>query len=95
MVVEIQTNGTLRIYHGYPGRNDKQCCNVARREDEQARAAHDSSKRSEKRDVLLAFLQYEFPDMTRDEHLGLHSKILNTMYSYDPGLGINRPGKGG
>jgi len=95
MVVEIQTNGTLRIYHGYPGRNDKQCCNVARREDEQARAAHDSSKRSEKRDILLAFLQYEFPDMTRDEHLGLHSKILNTMYSYDPGLGINRPGKGG
>jgi hypothetical protein len=94
MVVEIQTNGTLRIYHGYPGRNDKHCCNIARREDEKARAAHDSSKRSEKRAVLLAFLQYEFPDMTGDEHLGLLSKILNTMYGHDPGLGINRPGRG-
>ncbi len=94
MVVEIQTNGTLRIYHGYPGRNDRQCCNAARREDEGARAAHDSSKRSEKRDVLLAFLQHEFPDMTADEHLALLSKILHTMYSYDPGLGINRPGRG-
>src|SRR5204863_149597 len=37
MVVEIQTNGTLRIYHGYPGRNNRHCCNVARREDEAAR----------------------------------------------------------
>jgi hypothetical protein len=95
MVVEIQTNGTLRIYHGYPGRNDKQCCNAARREDEQARAAHDSGKRAEKKGILLAFLRHEFPDRTGDEHMDLLSKILSTMYSYDPGLGINRPGKGG
>ena len=93
MVVEIQTNGTLRIYHGYPGRNDKQCCNVASRENEKARATFDSSKRSEKRDMLLPFLQHEFPDMTRDERLDLLSKILDTMYRYDPGLGINHPGR--
>src|SRR5262245_59290849 len=52
MVVEIQTNGTLRIYHGYPGRKDNQCCNVASREDEKARAAFDSSKRAEKTDAI-------------------------------------------
>jgi hypothetical protein len=94
MVVEIQTNGTLRIYHGYPGRNDKQCCNVARREDEKARATFDSRKRSEKRDLLSDFLQDEFPDLTGDEQLDLLGTILDTMYGYDPGFGINRPGKG-
>jgi hypothetical protein len=91
MVVEIQINGTLRIYHGYPGRNDEQCCNVASREDEEARGRFDSTKRSEKRDILIAFLQHEFPDMTGDERLDLLSKVLDTMYSYDPGLGMNRP----
>jgi hypothetical protein len=91
MVVELQTNGTLRIYHGYPGRNDKQCCNVASRENDKALAAFDSSNRSEKRDMILAFLEHEFPDMTGEEHQDLLNNILDTMYSYDPGLGINRP----
>jgi hypothetical protein len=91
MVVELQTNGTLRIYHGYPGRNNNQCCNVASREDKEARAKFESGKGSEKQHMLLAFLQHELPDMTEDEHLDLLSKILNTMYSYDPGIGLNRP----
>jgi hypothetical protein len=93
MVVEIQTNGTLRIYHGYPGRDDKQCCNVASREHKKAQAAFDSSKRSEKKDMILAFLEHEFPDMTREEHLDLLDKLLDAMYTYDPGIGINRPGR--
>jgi hypothetical protein len=91
MVVELQTNGTLRIYHGYPGRNDKQCCNVARREGEKARAAFKSSKGAEKRDLVLAFLVHEFPDMPGDERQDLVTKILETLYAYDPGLGVNRP----
>jgi hypothetical protein len=94
MVVEIQINGTLRIYHGYPGRNASHCCNIASREDEKAQAAFDSSKCSEKKPMILAFLEHEFPDRTKDEHLDLLSKILDTMYRYDPGIGINRPGKG-
>jgi hypothetical protein len=92
MVVEIQTNGTLRIYHGYPGRNDNQCCNVASREQEKAREAFGSGKGAEKQDMILAFLGQEFPDMTREAHLDLLNTILDTMYSYDPGIGINRPG---
>jgi hypothetical protein len=92
MVVEVQTNGTLRIYHGYPGRNDRQCCNAARREDERARAEFGPGKGGEKQGMILAFLEHEFPDLGPAERLGLLSKMLDAMYSYDPGVGVNRPG---
>jgi hypothetical protein len=91
MVVEIQTNGTLRIYHGYPRSNDKHCCNIASRQDDKARAEFDSSKRSEKRPMLMAFIEQEFSAMPREEQLDLLSNILDTMYEYDPGIGVNRP----
>jgi hypothetical protein len=91
MVVEIQTNGTLRIYHGYPGRDNKHCCNVASRKDKEAREEFESGKRPEKQNMILAFIEDEFPDMTSEEHYRLLSKIMDTMYSYDPGLGVNRP----
>ncbi|HYT89617.1 MAG TPA: hypothetical protein VEL76_13000 [Gemmataceae bacterium] len=93
MVVEIQTNGTLRIYHGYPGRNDNHCCNVASREHDKAWAERGPSKGSEKKPKILAFIEQEFPDMTSEEHLDLLHKILDTMYAYDPGIGINRPSR--
>jgi hypothetical protein len=91
LVVEIQTNGTLRIYHGYPGANNKHCCNVASREDAKAREKFGPSKGAEKQKMILAFLEDEFPDMKREDRLALLSKILDTMYSYDPGIGVNRP----
>ncbi|MCI0703452.1 MAG: hypothetical protein L0241_20425 [Planctomycetia bacterium] len=97
MVVEIQTNGTLRIYHGYPGRDTKHCCNVASREDKKARDKFESSNGSETQNRILAFpmirafLEHEFPDRTEEERLDLLNKILDTMYSYDPGIGVNRP----
>lgn len=91
MVVEIQTNGTLRIYHGYPDRNNNHCCNVASREDSRARAKFESAPRPDKLNALLAFLEYELPDVTSKERLDLLNKILDTMYSYDPGVGVNRP----
>jgi hypothetical protein len=93
MVVEIKTNGTLRIYHGYPGRNRSDCCNVASREYEEAREAFEPGRGTEKRDIILAFLEQEFPATTGEEHLDRLRKILDTMYSFDPGLGINRPGR--
>jgi hypothetical protein len=92
MVVEIQSNGTLRIYHGYPGRNDDHCCNVASREDKNARDNHKSDWSPAKQEILLAFLEHEFPDKTKDDRLALFSQIRDTMYSYDPGIGVNRPG---
>jgi hypothetical protein len=93
MVVEIQTNGTLRIYHGYPGQNNNHCCNVASREDKKARDKFEARNRSAKADMILAFLEDEFPDRTPKEHLDLLNKILDTLYSYDPGIGVNRPSK--
>jgi len=93
MVVEKQTNGTLRIYHGYPGGHQNHCCTVASREDREARAKFKSSNRSEKQKMILAFLEHEFPDKTKEEHLDLLNQILDTLYSYDPGIGVNRPGE--
>jgi hypothetical protein len=95
MVVEIQTNGTLRIYHGYPGHHDKYCCNIASREGDKARAAFASGKRSEKRPLLLAFIEHAFSNLTGEEQLDLLNDILDTMYDYDPGIGINRPAREG
>lgn len=93
MVVEIETNGTLRIYHGYPGHGSNYCCNIAAREDEQARSEFDASKRIQKRPMVSAFVEAEFPEMTREERLVLVNDILDTMYKYDPGIGVNRPSK--
>lgn len=93
MVVEIQTNGTLRIYHGYPGRGPKHCCNAARREDEAAREKFGSVKPTEKFHRILAFLEDEFPEKTDKERLALLNSILDVVYSYDPGVGVNRPSR--
>jgi hypothetical protein len=91
MVVEIATNGTLRIYHGYPGGHNKYCCNVARRNEDKAEAQFKSRKTPELLNMLLAFLEHEFPDKKEKERYDLLNEILNTMYSYDPGIGVNRP----
>jgi hypothetical protein len=93
MVVEIQTNGTLRIYHGYPGRHNNHCCNIASREDHEAREVFVTRERSQKRPLLIAFLEHEFPDLEKAARTELLNDILDVMYSYDPGYGVNRPGK--
>lgn len=93
MVVEIALNGTLRIYHGYPGGHNKYCCNVASRNAEKAEAQFKSRKTPELMNMLLAFLEHEFPDKKEKERYDLLNEILNTMYSYDPGIGVNRPSK--
>jgi hypothetical protein len=91
MVVEIAVNGTLRIYHGYPGRRDRQCCNAARRADEEAQARFVSRKCPETFDRLLAFLEDEFPDLSERERFRLLNEVVNTLFDYDPGIGVNRP----
>lgn len=93
MVVEIQTNGTLRIYHGYPGRPDD-CCEAAVREQKKAQVEFETDERyCEKQDSMRAFLEHDFPAMTEEERLELLGKIMEAMYSYDPGIGVNRPSK--
>ncbi|MBY0457574.1 MAG: hypothetical protein K2V38_09575, partial [Gemmataceae bacterium] len=91
MVVEIVLNGTLRIYHGYPGANDKQCCNAARRQDEKAQQEFRSARPPGAFNQLRAFLADEFPDLDDRARSDLLNEVLNTLYDYDPGIGINRP----
>lgn len=92
LVVEFQTNGTLRIYHGYPGRNNSHCCNVASRQDQKAREDHDSSERFVKEPLINAFLKDELPDLSEEKRWELLNDILDSTYKYDPGFGVNRPG---
>ena len=92
MVVEIETNGTLRIFHGYPERNPSDCCNIAGRKEEQARAEFGLGKCPEKRPLMRAFIEKEFAEMTREQQSDLLNNILDIMFEYDPGIGINRPG---
>lgn len=91
MVIDIQTNGSLRVYHGYPDRPGH-CCTLG---DRAARAAQDAwtapPERAAHRPLLKAFLEHEFPDQTPAERARLLSDIIVTMYSYDPGPGRNRP----
>lgn len=91
MVVEIETNGTLRIYHGYPGQNDRYCCNLAYQQNEKAWAEHNSNKATEKSAILLAFIQQELSDIPKEKQSDLLNDILDVMYGYDPGIGINQP----
>lgn len=90
LVVELEVNGTLRIYHGYIGRDARQCCNVASKKAEVARQRFASS--TAPRDRLLAFFEDEHPERTKAEREALVSAIVDVMYGYDPGFGVNRPG---
>jgi hypothetical protein len=91
LVVEIVTNGTLRIYHGYPGRDSRQCCNAARRADEQAQERHAPHHNTGTFHLLRAFLEHEFPERSERDRVALVNDVLNTVFSYDPGIGVNRP----
>jgi len=94
MVVEIETNGTLRVYHGYPNRNKSDCCNIADEEDKTARKKFDSSTVDLHKPMLLKFLQFEFADRDENQLRKQLTRILDVMFGYDPGLGVNQPPNG-
>ena len=88
MVVRIETNGTLRVYHGYPNRSG--CVRVADKADERDRALfRDRYKAMDvpaKLELLSAYFKAELPENDSDEVL---SEIYKVLFVYDPGLGIN------
>jgi hypothetical protein len=90
MVVRIETNGTLRIYHGYPNRSG--CVLKADRADDKARddfrAKNSSDATSAKLDLLAAYFKAELPEKNNDAVL---TDIYKVLLVYDPGLGINTP----
>ncbi len=87
MVVRVEGNRTLRIYHGYPGRSG--CVQLADKQYRAARAAF--VERPDLMDVLdqlTAYFKAELPDKANDAVL---NEIYQVMFRYDPGLGINSP----
>ena len=91
MVVRIETNGTLRIYHGYPGRSG--CVKVADKADDKDRAEFrerdNPAEVSAKLALLSAYFKAEMPENNND---AVKSDIYRVLFVYDPGLGINSPG---
>lgn len=88
MVVRIESNGTLRIYHGYPGRSG--CVKTADSADDRDRAEFQARSNpadvSAKLKLLRAYFKAELPEKNNDAVL---SDIYGTMFVYNPGLGIN------
>lgn len=90
MVVDIETNGTLRVYHGYPNRHGH-CCTLAEAARAQAKERHDPTLKARNWGTIREFLKGEFPAMGQKEFSSLLSDILDVMYGFDPGMGVNRP----
>lgn len=90
MVVRLETNGTLRIFHGYPGRSG--CVQKADRADEKDREKFREQKESmgisDKLDQLTAYFKAEMPEKANDAAL---NEIYRVLFVYDPGLGVNSP----
>jgi hypothetical protein len=88
MVVRIETNGTLRIFHGYPGRSG--CVQKADRADEKDRAEFKERSKPEeisaKLGLLSAYFKAEMPTQNTD---AVKSDIYRVLFVYDPGLGVN------
>ena len=90
MVVRIETNGTLRIFHGYPGRSG--CVQTADRNDEKLKAEFRAKAKTMdtpgKLELLSAYFKAELPDKNNDAFL---TEIYKVLFVYDPGLGVNEP----
>src|SRR5258706_275782 len=75
MVVRIETNGTLRIYHGYPGRSG--CVLTADKADKKRqaefRARSDATHVSAQLELLSAYFKAELPENDSDA-------VLNEIY---------------
>lgn len=91
MVVLIESNGTLRVYHGYPDRSG--CVVTAAQADERNRAdfraRSDGADVSAKLALVRAYLKAELPAKATDATM---SDVYKLLFVYDPGPGINSPG---
>lgn len=90
MVVDVEVNGTLRIFHGYQG-HPQDCLAKADRE-RQARRDQVGPPPAEAKRAAHAFLKHQFPALKDIERGRLVGDIVEATYGFDPGLGTNRPG---
>lgn len=80
LMVRIVDNGTLRIYHGYEGR-DGHCDTIAT-------AIHASLESRFKIDMDAVIKMAKYLEMLGESDK--LSDVVATMLSFDPGLGVNR-----
>lgn len=85
MVIHIQNNGTVRIYHGYISNKDD-CCSIDERRITALEDKHDKSQLIANCAIVTNFIEREFPDKR-----SLINDILNTVFGLDLGVGINVP----
>lgn len=92
MTVLVETNGTLRVYHGYAGRSG--CATDVDKNDQAARDAWRAAKdadgltASDKLDLLSAYFRAELPECDSDDFL---NQVYRVLFMYDPGPGVNTP----
>lgn len=90
MVIDVETNGTLRVFHGYAS-VPASCLRKADRARADALALVDVGRRERGRGPLAAFLKHQFPDLTDIERGALLGRVLDSLYGFGPGVGVNRP----
>lgn len=91
VLIEILNNGTLRVYHGYPGRDPNYCCNIAKRQRDDAEAQHDTSPIRRFCKAVTEFVESRIPHATTRQKQTLVNDVLNTLFQFDPGVGVNLP----
>lgn len=88
MVLDITLNGTLRVYHGYPY-NPYDCCTVGKNKINNADEAFDNSEVRENCALMTKFVETKFSTLSSNEQRNLINDILNTVFGFDPGIGVN------
>lgn len=93
MVIENLSNGTLRIYHGHTHGTDNECATKAKAERDEKEARHSNSGIRDNCKIVTQFVNESdgFKELSRDERVRLVNEILNTVFGFNPGIGINRP----
>lgn len=81
LMVRIIENDTLRIYHGYEG--------VPNNCDTLATIAKDKAESEFKKDLSKGGLLYNYlQSIDKEDEF---SDVMNVMFFFDPGFGVNRP----
>lgn len=81
-----ESNNTLRVYHGY----ESGCMRKDPKEKERA-SFQRKSMPFETREKLDAFLLEEQGIADKDQRKMVVNTIISALFSYDPGIGVNRP----
>lgn len=92
MVVDVETNGTLRIYHGHLNRDPKECSTKGKEQIERAEREFVETVPAGIAGRLDELLAAERPDLGERDRMRLINDVISAAFRFDPGTGRNRPG---